>query len=97
MGYKIEYGCHGRSRFCKPIRKPIPKWCVAAGCVCLVVASIAFGWQSEQVRDLLIPGDPEVTAAAFALFIEELRSGEGFREAVTAFCTEVLKNAQGFF
>ena len=94
MGYKIEYGNRGRMRFCKPARKPLPKWCVAAGCLALVLAAAAFGWQSEQVMEFLLPGDAAVTAAALQPLLSELRSGEGLREAVTAFCTEILENSQ---
>ena len=42
----------------------------------------------------LLPGDKDVTKAAFASFLNNISDGIGFKEAITAFCTEILDGAQ---
>lgn len=53
-------------------------------------------WPSgrEKLRQLLLPGDPDVTAQAFSVMMDDLRSGEPMGEAVTVFCREILSNAE---
>jgi hypothetical protein len=45
------------------------------------------------VQEVLLPGDPAVTAAALENMTEGLRSGESLLDAVTAFCREIIANA----
>ena len=42
------------------------------------------------LRDLLLPGDEEITASALEGMVSDLRAGEPVREAVEAFCREIL-------
>lgn len=94
MGYRIEYRSHGKVHFHKRIGKPIPKWCVVTACGCLVLAALVICWQNEQLRNLLLPGDTEVTAKALQELVNDLRNGAEFGDAVTAFCIEVIENAK---
>jgi hypothetical protein len=41
-------------------------------------------------RDLLLPGDEQVTSAALEGMVSDLRSGEPIGEAVETFCREIL-------
>lgn len=59
-------------------------------CICLA-AVIALN--NESVQHFLIPGDEAVTKETFHAFIGELRNGEDFREAATAFCREIIDAA----
>ncbi len=94
MGYRIAYRTRKNMRFCNCRSTKLPKkWVVMIGMV-LIVAAFLLGWQNGSIRELFLPGDPEVTAAAFQELVHDLRSGDGFREAVTAFCVEVMENAQ---
>jgi len=94
MGYRIAYRSYEKTHFRNCKRSQIPKRWIAIGCTCLVLAASAVIWKYEAIRTFFLPGDPEVTAAAFGELVNCLRSGEDFREAVTAFCIEVLENAQ---
>ena len=42
------------------------------------------------LRDLILPGDEDVTAAALEGIVSDLRSGEPLGEAVDTFCKEIL-------
>ena len=43
--------------------------------------------------DFLIPGDREITKAAFQTMVEDVREGERVSDALTAFCEEILAGA----
>ena len=43
--------------------------------------------------DFLIPGDREITKAAFQTMVEDVREGEHVSDALTAFCEEILAGA----
>ena len=42
------------------------------------------------VRDILLPGDEDITAAALEGMVSDLRSGEPLGDAVETFCKEIL-------
>ena len=63
-------------------------------CSVLIAAVLLVGLQNGTIKKMILPGDSEVTAAAFGALINDLCSGEGFREAVTAFCIEVMEHAK---
>ena len=97
MGYKISYGGRRRMRYCRTVASSSRKWWLAAGCGCLLVGAIWLGWNMEWVRDLLLPGDPVVTAHALQGLVNCLREGEPIVEAITAFCIEVMENARPLY
>jgi len=94
MAYRIAYRGRGKAHFRNCKRGPIPRRWAILGCVVLIFAAVLLGWKNEIVRGILLPGDPEVTAAALGELVNGLRDGEGLKEAVTAFCIEVMENAQ---
>ncbi len=95
MGYRIEYGSSSVQR--KPLkRKPhYAAIATAVGVLSLVFLAIAIKHAGlTWVRDVLLPGDPAITAAALENMVDSMRSGSSIAEAVTAFCQEILANAQ---
>lgn len=87
MSYQIQYEPHKNRRY--PVctgRKRHTTVFVLALTLLAVCMSIGLrtGW--------LIPGDPEVTSNAFSDMVTMLREGEGMKEAVTAFCMEILEH-----
>ncbi len=90
MGYRITYE-NGiiRKKAVGERRFRWKRW----GCGCLGVA-LAVALMLPQgrllVRDLLLPGDEDVTAAALEEMVENIRAGEPVGEAVEAFCREIL-------
>lgn len=90
MAYRIIYG-EGTIR--KQIIKLTPrKW--KAGLLGVIAAVLAVSMMVPQarlwIRDLLLPGDEDITAAALEGMASDLSSGETVREAVEAFCKEIL-------
>lgn len=93
MAYQIRYEKIGT----KPEKSP-KKWTglIAAICVlalvtgAVTVKTVGLKW----IQEVLLPGDPEVTAAALEGLVEDLKDGESLGRAVTAFCEEIMKNAE---
>ncbi|MBE6975951.1 MAG: hypothetical protein E7439_01985 [Ruminococcaceae bacterium] len=94
MSYRIEYGTSGDRR--KPIlRKKTVAAITAAALVFVLIAGaltvkiVGLTW----VQEVLLPGDPAVTAAALENLAADLQSGEPLLEAITAFCREIIRHA----
>ena len=47
----------------------------------------------HQLRQWILPGDPDVTQAAITAFAEDIRTGESIEDAFTDFCLVILENA----
>lgn len=92
MGYVIEYSPQDKRKY--PITgnkrkgKRYVRWFLI---LVVLVCSLIPGIRTRAVN-LLIPGDDEVTKAAFQIMTEQLRAGEPVNDAVTAFCQEILDN-----
>ena len=89
MAYQMQYDNHQiihtvPSDKKKPQRKKILLFAAAALLVGLLFI--------PDVRQLLIPGDADVTKAAADEMISRLRSGEGVAEAFAQFCLEIIQN-----
>lgn len=93
MSYRIEYGNGGEVR--RSCKKKSP-WGHIAVVVCvlslvvgaMVIKNTGLSW----VKDVLLPGDPSVTAVALENMVENIREGESLVDAVTAFCREIIEN-----
>lgn len=95
MGYRIEYTSSGSQR--KPLKHKPPYAAIATavGVLSLVFLAIAIKHTGlTWVRDVLLPGDPAITAAALENMVDNMKSGISIGDAVTAFCQEILANAQ---
>ena len=88
MAYQIRYNQLGAVKKTANKRPIKNKW-IALICGVLFVALLL---RLKPVQDFLIPGDPEVTRAAFSSFAQELRDGERFRNAAAVFCRQVIEN-----
>lgn len=93
MGYRIDYGQPFDQKYPMPSRRSRLPWMVC-GALLLFALLTNLYWPEGRaaLRDILIPGDPEVTAAAFSGMMEDIRTGEDVTGAVTAFCREILDN-----
>lgn len=95
MGYRIEYGSSGDLR--KPLKSKRPYSAIAAAaCVLALVAGAITVKQTglTWVQEFLLPGDPAVTAAALENMVDNIKDGDSIAEAVTAFCREIVENAE---
>ena len=92
MAYQISYsGTAVKQNFDERsvVSKSLGRMILTA-CICLA-AVIALN--NESLQQFLIPGENAVTKEAFHIFVEELRSGEDFRDAATTFCREIIDAA----
>jgi len=95
MGYRIMYSPEDKGKYpMKVKKKDSKKWLVAAMAVLAISLGIRKFEYKEKAIEWLLPGDPGTTKAALSTMLEELRSGEGLQEAVTAFCREILNEAK---
>ncbi|MBR4109851.1 MAG: hypothetical protein IKK41_06055 [Oscillospiraceae bacterium] len=91
MSYRIEYNPEKNRQYpMQAARKP--KWLIAA----LVVIVVLFMFQkidrNHILRSWLLPGDSDVTVSAFSSMVDGIRAGEPVKDAVTAFCLEIIHN-----
>ena len=95
MGYRIEYGSDGaKTSTTSQVKPKISRKRVLISITAAAVTALLL-WPAGRiwVRDLLLPGDEEVTAAALGSLIEDLSDGEPVGEAVESFCREILAGA----
>ena len=89
MGYRIEYV---KEKI--PSEKPQKEIRVVLSLVffLLFLTGVRIWWQEgwETFMDMLLPGDRGAAAHALGDLILRLRQGSDLREAVTAFCREVI-------
>lgn len=90
MGYRIQYGPVGSKR---RERKKKRMGLLVAICVVISAAVLHFSGLDTVIKTWLLPGDPEVTAAALQELVSDLQDGAGIGEAVMAFCEEIVDNA----
>lgn len=93
MGYQIVY---------EPASKKIPAFYkksripeMAAACFLLFLLLVNGFWPRgrEVVQQIVWPGDREAAVQAAEIFVQELRYGEPFADAVESFCREILQGA----
>lgn len=81
---KNRYPIYERQRIKLPIRALF--WSIAVIAMMYMVAS-------GGLLQYLIPGDPDVTTAAFSTLVDEIGEGEPVREAFVEFCKEIIFSA----
>ncbi len=94
LGYRIQYGPMAKGEV-QWNRKRIGRlkaktmWLLAV----LSILLLAVAQRHGILEKLLIPGNPEVTKAAYIQFKQDVKEGEPVGEAITAFCRTVIENA----
>lgn len=94
MGYRIDY--NGGTVVKKPIYAPKvgKKKIVLLSAAVLTAAFLLWPMGRRCVRDLLLPGDEDVTAAALSELVNDLSAGEPVGEAVEAFCRDIIADEE---
>ena len=94
MGYRIVYEPEKADRYPGTERRNqgLGKL-LALGLVCIFAAVLVFSGGWDDLKALLLPGDPECTARAAQTLSEELKQGEPLWDALSAFCVEIVDNA----
>ena len=93
MNYKIEYGCGVvKQKNHTVLKLKLKPLLISAIILC---AAALFIWPNGRilVRDLLLPGDEAVTAAALTGLVHDLKDGQSIEAAVEVFCREIIAGA----
>ena len=92
MAYQIQYGRPTKKERIARVRNSKAKKSaiyIILGVSALTVALLG----KAGFMDFLIPGDQKVTKHAFYSMINQVQQGEHITSAITAFCEEILINA----
>lgn len=93
MGYQIQYGQTMKRKIIfdqkKKTNSSMSIKLVILGL--LITLSIFLG--NSGYLDFMIPGNKEATTAAFESMIQDVQNGENVKEAITAFCLEILEGS----
>ncbi len=92
MGYKIRYDAVSGPSGGDQKRKWTGTVALVCVIVCLLGALAIKNYGLPWVQEVLLPGDPAVTAAALETLAADLRGGATLWDAVTAFCREIMKH-----
>lgn len=94
MSYKVLYKPTGKLEVKTQLwRKKYSKGVLCALVAVIMLAIASYSNIYDSIRNFIIPGDDDVTQAAFAEFGNSLKEGVGIGEALTTFCQEIIDNA----
>lgn len=94
MGYSIQYPAKTASKFMPVKVKKVPhNWWLAVG---IGIVIIGLFLARNPLRNVLFPGDPEVTDAALEKMVSAIQEGEDLYSAAQVFCGEVVNSAQQY-
>lgn len=94
MGYTVRYSPQNDGKF--PVKKKKTRKARRIFLfllIALLIAGMIPLQRSGLLRELLIPGDPDVTVAAMETFADNLKDGMSLQTAAEAFCVEIFQNA----
>lgn len=95
MSYTIQYGSSGKLEDDWNVQYRREKGhIIKRVLLCILGLAFLISLKFETVQNFLIPGDAEVTKAAFFQFTEDIQSGEQFKDAVYTFCREIIDHAE---
>lgn len=95
MGYRIVYGEKPFRKFgtCR-IKKRLGTMTAGFFLLFLLLTNLCWPEGRQKLWEICIPGNAQVTAAAFEAMVEDLRAGESVSDALTVFCQEIIHNAE---
>lgn len=88
MAYRIKYNLVGPDRKSKQKSKRVWVIVTVLGIGGLMAIALHLPW----ARNLLLPGDAAVTAAALEDLAGNLQQGESLMDAITVFCRSIIAN-----
>lgn len=90
MSYCVEYNPELNIKYPKPkIKKSFP----TKKLIYLLVFFVAsYIFMQGKLYRYLLPGNPDVTISAFSTMVESVGEGDSVKDAVVAFCQEIILN-----
>ena len=96
MSYKIIYDPEQNNRYPNKIRiKSKAKILTAVILALMIIILALYPPVTKALEFFLLPGDPVQTRQAVAGLVDDLKFGSDVKDAVTAFCLEILNGAKG--
>ena len=93
LGYYVQYGKTTiKSKSCRPLKKFKLNYMILV--VVLTLGVLCFKGRNGILFRALFPGNPDVTFSALKDLTENIKSGEPLGNSVTAFCREIIDDAQ---
>ena len=92
MGYKIMYSPEDNNKYPTGQSGRKHKWLLPVIIILALLMSIRTAQVRDRLEEWIIPGNDQITKAAFSVMIDEIRTGEPVTEAVTAFCRVIIEN-----
>lgn len=93
MGYQIRYDAGKAVKTGLKERKTSAIGVLAAGLVVCLVMRLIWPAGVDKLRQMVFPGDPEVTGRAAEQMVSQIHEGVPVGDAVQAFCREILDEA----
>lgn len=94
MGYRIDYQPIKKVRNLEKRTAGVPAMTALFLMLFFMLVFSFWPQGAELLREMLIPGDPDVTVAALETFAQELQCGESLYSAFDTFCRQLLAEAQ---
>ena len=90
MGYQISYNPEDDHKYppCQPMKRG--KWACWVMVCAVLFGMVGIPKVRSKLEMLLIPGDVQVTKAAFSDMLDQIQTGQPIDEAVSAFCREII-------
>lgn len=95
MGYQIQYGQTMKRKVIHDQKNKINSTTPIRWVVMGLIVMLGIFLGNSGYLDFLIPGNKDVTTAAFESMVQEVKNGEKIKDAVTGFCLEILKGSNG--
>lgn len=93
MGYRIDYSQSSKRSIEKKRTSAIALFAVFFFLFFLLLTGMFWQQGAKILREILLPGDAAVTAAALQDLTLALKTGESFSNALTDFCLQVIQGA----
>lgn len=91
MSYVIRYGSEDtRTKASRIHRTRLSAMTAGFFLGFLLLTKLFWPDGTSMLRQILLPGNEEVTARAVTVLVEDLRAGEPVGDAVRAFCGEII-------
>ena len=88
--YRIEYGNYSRYRKGSILKKLAP-YLFPIILFTSFILFIAYSHNPSNLYELILPGDPAVTADAFEQLSEAIGRGDAFADALDVFCETIME------
>lgn len=88
MSYYVEYNPELCQRY--PLRQSRHRNIMLPIAILLIAAIVMYVSVQSEIVKYLIPGNPDITTAAFSQLVEQVAAGESIGRSIITFCEEII-------